>query len=126
MMQDVVLTGTGRRAALPDRSVGGKTGTSQSFRDAWFIGFTEDYTAGVWVGNDDDSPMQDVTGGGLPAQIWQSFMTEVHAELPPRDLSAAAPRTRSERDERLAAFYSELFGAFEALLEPSEDASNDR
>lgn len=120
MMQDVVLTGTGRRAALTDRSVGGKTGTSQSFRDAWFIGFTEDYTAGVWVGNDNDSPMQDVTGGGLPAQIWQRFMTAVHADLPPRDLSAAAPRTRSERDERLAAFYSELTEAFETLLEPGE------
>lgn len=126
MLQDVVLTGTGRRAALADRSVGGKTGTSQSFRDAWFIGFTEDYTAGVWVGNDDDSPMENVTGGGLPAQIWQTFMTEVHDDLPPRDLSAAAPRTRSEREERLAAFYSELSGAFESLLEPSGVSPNER
>ncbi len=119
MMQDVILTGTGRRAALPGRASGGKTGTSQSFRDAWFIGFTADYTAGVWVGNDDDSPMRDVTGGGLPAQIWQRFMLDAHEGLPVRPLSAAAPRTRSEREERLAAFYSELSDAFSDLLDPS-------
>jgi penicillin-binding protein 1A len=125
MMQDVILTGTGRRAALPGRAAGGKTGTSQSFRDAWFIGFTADYTAGVWVGNDDDSPMQDVTGGGLPAQIWQRYMLDVHEGLPVSPLSAAAPRTRSEREERLAAFYSDLSDAFSDLLEPSPRSSED-
>lgn len=125
MMQDVILTGTGRRAALPGRAAGGKTGTSQSFRDAWFIGFTADYTAGVWVGNDDDSPMQDVTGGGLPAQIWQRYMLDVHEGLPVSPLSAAAPRTRSEREERLAAFYSELSDAFSELLEPSSRPDED-
>ena len=125
MMQDVILTGTGRRAALPGRAAGGKTGTSQSFRDAWFIGFTANYTAGVWVGNDDDSPMQDVTGGGLPAQIWQRYMLDVHEGLPVSPLSAAAPRTRSEREERLAAFYSDLSDAFSDLLEPSPRSSED-
>jgi penicillin-binding protein 1A len=120
MLQDVVLTGTGRRAALDNRAVAGKTGTSQSFRDAWFIGFTADYTAGVWVGNDDDSPMRDVTGGGLPAIIWQRYMTEVHANLPPRPLAAEAPRSLSEREERLSAFYSGLSSAFGALLEPDD------
>lgn len=125
MMQDVILTGTGRRAALPGRAAGGKTGTSQSFRDAWFIGFTADYTAGVWVGNDDDSPMQDVTGGGLPAQIWQRYMLDVHEGLPVSPLSAAAPRTRSEREERLAAFYSDLSDAFSDLLDPSPRSSED-
>ena len=125
MMQDVILTGTGRRAALPGRAAGGKTGTSQSFRDAWFIGFTADYTAGVWVGNDDDSPMRDVTGGGLPAQIWQRFMLDVHQGIPVTPLSAAPPRTRSEREERLAAFYSELSDAFSELLEPSPRPDED-
>ena len=120
MLQDVVLTGTGRRAALPGRPSAGKTGTSQSFRDAWFVGFTADYTAGVWVGNDDDTPMQDVTGGGLPAQIWQQFMQRVHQGLPVRPLSAPAPRTRSEREERLAAFYSDLSEAFSEVLDTSD------
>jgi penicillin-binding protein 1A len=122
MLQDVVLTGTGRRSALPDRPTAGKTGTSQSFRDAWFIGYSADYSAGVWVGNDDDSPMHDVTGGGLPARIWQSYMSAVHSELPARDLSAPAPRTRSEREERLAAFYSDLSSSFAGLLSEVDES----
>ncbi|MEE2527049.1 PBP1A family penicillin-binding protein [Hyphobacterium sp. HN65] len=117
MMQDVVLNGTGANARLPDRPAAGKTGTSQSFRDAWFIGFTADYVAGVWVGNDDDTPTNDVTGGGLPARLWRDFMIAAHEDLPARLLAAPAPRERTEFEERLAAFYSELTNAFEAEAE---------
>lgn len=117
MMQDIVLNGTGTNARLADRPSAGKTGTSQSFRDAWFIGYTADYVAGVWVGNDDDTPTRNVTGGGLPARIWRDFMTAAHADLPARLLAAPAPRERSAHEERLAAFYSDLTNAFEAEAE---------
>jgi penicillin-binding protein 1A len=70
----VVEHGTGRAAGL-DGFAAGKTGTSQNFRDAWFIGFNDTLVVGVWVGNDDDTPTDHVTGGSLPATIWKRFMT---------------------------------------------------
>jgi penicillin-binding protein 1A len=73
LLHDVVDHGTGRAASLGD-GVAGKTGTSQDFRDAWFIGFNDDLVVGVWVGNDDQSPMRGVTGGSVPAQIWKRFV----------------------------------------------------
>jgi penicillin-binding protein 1A len=75
LLQDVVQHGTGRAAALDGFSAG-KTGTSQNFRDAWFIGFNDTLVTGVWVGNDDGTPTDQVTGGSLPAAIWKQFMTE--------------------------------------------------
>ncbi|MCG8693309.1 MAG: PBP1A family penicillin-binding protein [Minwuiales bacterium] len=75
MLAAVMDTGTGKTARL-DRPAAGKTGTSQDFRDAWFVGYTPDLVAGVWVGNDDGSPMKRVTGGGLPAQVWRGFMLD--------------------------------------------------
>ncbi|WP_353473670.1 PBP1A family penicillin-binding protein [Salipiger sp. H15] len=77
MMEHVVTEGTGGRAQLPGREVAGKTGTSNDARDAWFIGFTADYVVGVWMGNDDNSPLTGVTGGGLPAEIWRETMLRV-------------------------------------------------
>jgi membrane peptidoglycan carboxypeptidase len=74
LLEDVVQYGTGRAAALDGFSAG-KTGTSQRYRDAWFIGFTDALIVGVWVGNDDRTPMDRVTGGSLPAAIWKRFMT---------------------------------------------------
>ncbi len=82
MMRAVITSGTGRRARLKGHEAGGKTGTSQDYRDAWFIGYTAQYTAGVWFGNDDNSPTRRVTGGSLPAQVWKSVMTEAHRGLP--------------------------------------------
>ena len=79
MLGEVILTGTGKKAQL-QRWAAGKTGTSQSFRDAWFIGYTRQYVTGVWLGNDNDAPMKKITGGGLPAIIWQQIMNDAHAD----------------------------------------------
>lgn len=90
MMTEVVKSGTGKRAAL-GRPVAGKTGTSSDYRDAWFLGFTADYVTGVWLGNDDNSPMKKVTGGSIPAELWHDYMTEAEAGLPARELLSDAP-----------------------------------
>ncbi len=93
MMNQVVNGGTATRAKLPDREAAGKTGTTQNWRDAWFIGFTSDYIMGVWVGHDDNSPMKRITGGSLPAEIWHDTMATVDKELnlPPKPLPMITP-----------------------------------
>lgn len=87
MMEDVVRMGTGRRASLGERPVAGKTGTSSDYHDAWFMGFTGDYTTGVWLGNDDNKPMKKITGGSLPAAVWHDYMMEAEAGLPEKSLN---------------------------------------
>src|SRR5690606_27234097 len=82
MLRKVVTSGTGTRAAF-DWPAAGKTGTSQEWRDAWFIGFTPELTAGVWLGDDGGRPMRQVTGGELPAEIWRRFMVAAHQGLVP-------------------------------------------
>nr|WP_246233344.1 PBP1A family penicillin-binding protein [Aurantimonas aggregata] len=82
LLRLVVERGTGQEAGL-DGFAAGKTGTSQDSRDAWFIGFNEALTVGVWVGNDDGTPMNDVTGGQLPASIWRTFMNAAAGAPPP-------------------------------------------
>ncbi len=91
MLNQVVETGSGRRARFGDWQIGGKTGTTQGAKDAWFLGFTADYVAGVWMGNDDNTPLVGVTGGGLPAQIWKETMQQVHAGRTPRPLPMIRP-----------------------------------
>ncbi|WP_274425095.1 transglycosylase domain-containing protein [Chelativorans sp. YIM 93263] len=73
--------GTGRRAALAGVRSAGKTGTTQSYRDAWYVGYTGNYVAAVWLGNDDYRPTERMTGGSLPAMVWQRFMTYAHQNV---------------------------------------------
>ena len=86
MMQETLLTGTARRASIPGWPAAGKTGTSQDYRDAWFVGYTGHMVAGIWLGNDDSSPTRKATGSGLPVEIWNRFMRVAHQNVPEVDL----------------------------------------
>jgi penicillin-binding protein 1A len=91
MMRETVVGGTARRAELPGWPAAGKTGTSQDFRDAWFIGYTSHLVAGVWLGNDDNSPTRKTTGGGLPVEIWSRFMKAAHRGVAVTELPGIEP-----------------------------------
>jgi penicillin-binding protein 1A len=86
MMHETLVTGTARKADIPGWPAAGKTGTSQDFRDAWFIGYTAHLVTGVWLGNDDNSPTHKATGGGLPVEVWTRFMRTAHQNVPVIDL----------------------------------------
>ncbi|MCH8110396.1 MAG: PBP1A family penicillin-binding protein [Proteobacteria bacterium] len=79
LLETAIRSGTGKAAAI-DIPAAGKTGTTTDNRDAWFIGFTRDLVVGVWVGNDDNSPMKGVSGGGLPAKMWRDFMIKAYGQ----------------------------------------------
>jgi penicillin-binding protein 1A len=114
MMQGVVERGTGRRARF-GRPAAAKTGTSQNWRDAWFVGFTPDWIAGVWVGNDNNRPMDRVTGGELPAMIWRRFMIAAHRGMPVRGFFTPAMAEElgdAATAERRSAFYDSLASEF--------------
>ncbi len=118
MMARVVQSGTGTKAAIENWTVAGKTGTSQDWRDAWFVGYTSELIAGVWVGNDNDKPMKEVSGGGLPAIIWSDVMTLAHNGLPPRSLPGAEGLvTPTKAAEQRITFYRNLAGAFGEVAE---------
>ena len=86
MLGETLLTGTARKAELPGWQAAGKTGTSQDFRDAWFVGYTSHLIAGVWLGNDDNSPTKKASGGNLPVEIWSRFMRAAHQGVPSQPL----------------------------------------
>lgn len=135
MMSRVVVAGTGKAARLevppaplPEgspkpiaapkvyRDVAGKTGTSQDWRDALFVGFTADYIGGVWVGNDDDTPMKKVTGGETPAELWHDVMMLAHEGLPATPLPGAEKAiTISAVEEEKLAYYRSLASAFASV-----------
>ena len=98
MMYATVTRGTGKQAAIEGQVAAGKTGTTQSFRDAWFVGYTAHYVAGVWVGNDNGSRMKKVTGGTLPARLWHDIMVYAHRDKTPLPL----PGTRAPRLDAIA------------------------
>lgn len=126
MMMRVITAsfGTGGRARIPNWTVAGKTGTSQESRDAWFVGFTAAYVGGVWVGNDDDSPMRRVTGGGLPAELWADIMKVAHEGKKPEALFGAnrAVVLDPAAEQRIT-FYRGMAQAFAAASGSSRSAS---
>jgi penicillin-binding protein 1A len=100
MMAETLTIGTAQRASLPGWPAAGKTGTSQDFRDAWFIGYTAHLVAAVWLGNDDGTPTKHVTGGSLPVEIWSRVMRGAHQGVPVASLPGAPTGN----------FFSGLFG----------------
>ena len=110
MLVTIPENGTAKRAAIPGLRSAGKTGTGQSYRDAWYVGFTGNYTGAVWLGNDDFRPTNNMTGGSLPAMIWQRFMTYAHQNIelkpipgidnPLPDKAALAAAAKAARDQQ--------------------------
>ena len=113
MMGEVIKSGTGKRARLKLPAMG-KTGTSQSYRDAWFIGYTRKFVAGVWVGNDNNAPMREVTGGGLPALIWQRIMSYAHSgNIQKHDLLAIKSKPNPQPTNK--SFWDQITGGILSL-----------
>jgi penicillin-binding protein 1A len=111
LLGTVVSSGTGRSAALSIPAFG-KTGTTQDARDAWFIGYAGDLVAAVWIGNDDNSPIPGLSGGGIPARVWRDFMVRaLGVSLPP------APVIEEEADNEMT--LDDVFNSVDDFVEGS-------
>lgn len=103
MLSEVIVSGTGRAAAI-GRPAAGKTGTTSNYKDAWFIGYTPQLVTGVWVGNDDATSMQRVTGGSIPARIWKKYMQAALHDTEASPLSTSVEHTHTHKDEESDGF----------------------
>ncbi len=110
MLRQVVTAGTGRRAALPGIPTAGKTGTTDEYRNAWFVGYSGNFTTAVWFGNDDYTATNNMTGGSLPAMLFQQAMAFAHLDIDAQNIPGLGDEDRPVRDPKLA----ELAGALEA------------
>ncbi|ABS62520.1 penicillin-binding protein, 1A family [Parvibaculum lavamentivorans DS-1] len=126
MLRQVMTEGTGRGAALGDRLAAGKTGTSQDYRDAWFVGYTGREVAGVWFGNDDNTPTGGASGGNFAAVAWRNYMAAAEAGQPPAPLPGAARNREAPvvaATRARSGFFTELSDLFNAA--PKLEARND-
>jgi len=108
LMTRTVNQGTGRRARITGRQVAGKTGTTNDFRDAWFVGYAPDIVTGVWVGADDFTPMARVTGGTIPAQIWQDYMEVALGDMPASTLPISTEPAWRKQEQVLDALLNDI------------------
>jgi len=108
LMTRTVNQGTGQRAALKGRQVAGKTGTTNDFRDAWFVGYAPDIVTGVWVGADDYSPMTKVTGGSIPTKIWHDYMKIATASMPDTTLPVSTKPVIRKQENILDALLNDI------------------
>ncbi len=106
MLREAIISGTAKRAEIPGWDAAGKTGTSQDFRDAWFVGYTSSLVTAVWLGNDDNSPTKRVAGGGLPVEIWANYTKAALASTPPQALAAREPKAKGFFDNLWSLFSS--------------------
>ena len=127
MLQAVVLEGTGKAAQLDYTYSAGKTGTSSAYRDAWFIGFTGQYVTGVWLGNDDFTPMSRVTGGSFPAQTWHAYMVAAHdTDNIPQIAGLPVHPVQAAEQERIAATLAQNAAANpEVVAAPAPESVKD-
>ena len=130
MMAGVIVSGTGKSARIPGWQAAGKSGTTQSFRDALFVGFTSHLTTGVWFGNDDGKSMRKVTGGGLPAKAWKEFMIAAHKGVTPapifgggqiidNGLPVAQSAPNADQPTTIGSIISGTLGGGQAVQQPT-------